>query len=148
MKLRFLGLLLSLSVMTQADELRPFTTDGCSVFPDGTPRQTTLWLDCCVRHDLAYWKGGSYQDRLAADEQLEACVANIGEPAIAALMLSGVRVGGSPFFPTTYRWGYGWSYTRGYKTLTADEQLQVHERLNEFRQILNSLEGPLSQETQ
>lgn len=29
-------------------------------------------------------------------------------------MLSGVRVGGSPYWPTKFRWGYGWSYPHGY----------------------------------
>lgn len=148
MKPLLFGLLFSVSLVAQAAELKPFTTDGCSMFPDGTLKQNTLWVDCCVRHDLAYWKGGSYQDRLAADEQLKACVAEIGEPEIAELMRSGVRIGGSPYFPTTYRWGYGWPYLRGYKTLNVEEQAQVHQRLGELRLILESLEGTLDRETQ
>ncbi|MGD8595188.1 MAG: hypothetical protein PVF82_20340, partial [Gammaproteobacteria bacterium] len=93
-----------------SDELKPFTSDGCSSFPDGTMKQQSLWLSCCVKHDLSYWKGGTYQERLEADLSLEQCVADIGEPNVAKLMLAGVRVGGSPYWPTTYRWGYGWSY--------------------------------------
>jgi len=49
----------------------------------------------------------------------------VGEPQIANLMLAGVRVGGSPYFPTSYRWGYGWSYSRFYKPLTEEEKLQI-----------------------
>ncbi|WP_216662021.1 hypothetical protein [Niveibacterium sp. COAC-50] len=45
-----------------ADTLKPFTTDGCSSFPDGTPWQQTLWLDCCVKHDIAYWIGGTKEE--------------------------------------------------------------------------------------
>lgn len=111
-----------------ADALKPFTTDGCSSFPDGTPWQQTLWLDCCVKHDIAYWIGGTKDDRLAADEALQQCVAAVGEPAIAELMLAGVRVGGTPYFPTTYRWGYGWSYPRGYGALSRDDAEQVNAR--------------------
>jgi len=111
-----------------ADTLKPFTTDGCSSFPDGTPWQQTLWLDCCVKHDIAYWIGGTKDDRLAADEALQQCVAAVGEPAIAELMLAGVRVGGTPYFPTTYRWGYGWSYPRGYGALSRDDAEQVNAR--------------------
>ena len=36
-------------------------------------------------------------------------------------MLAGVRVGGSPFFPTTFRWGYGWEYPRFYGELSDEE---------------------------
>lgn len=137
---------IAISLIAQADELKPFTTDGCSVFPDGTFEQTSLWVDCCIRHDLAYWKGGSREDRRVADEVLKQCVANIGEPEIAQLMEAGVRAGGSPYFPTPYRWGYGWSYPRGYATLTSEDQAQVHQRLEQLRRTLDSLDESLNQE--
>ena len=105
--------------------IKPFTTDGCSSFPDGTLKQKNLWLACCTAHDFAYWQGGTYHERLTADKELQACVAKVGEPAVAMLMLAGVRVGGSPFLPTTFRWGYGWPYPRLYKALSADETAQV-----------------------
>ena len=97
-----------------AEEIKPFTSDGCSSFPDGTVVQEALWLSCCTEHDKAYWQGGSYQQRLDADIELKRCVAAVGEPLIAELMLSGVRVGGSPYWPTQFRWGYGYSYPHGY----------------------------------
>lgn len=120
-----------------AATLSPFTTDGCSRFPDGTPAQQTLWQGCCVRHDLAYWIGGTEADRLEADQALRQCVAAVGEPSIAALMLAGVRVGGSPYFPTAYRWGYGWPYPRGYGELSGDEVAQ----LNVLRRAVPALNG-------
>lgn len=107
-------------------ELRPFTSDGCSAFPEGTPDQKQLWLHCCTAHDLAYWRGGTYAQRLEADKELRQCVAAVGEEAIASLMLAGVRVGGSPFWPTRFRWGYGWRYPRFYSPLTEEELAQVH----------------------
>jgi len=109
------------------DELSPFTSDGCSAFPDGTPAQNTLWLSCCRAHDYSYWQGGNYQQRVDADEALRNCVAETGQPAIAKLMLAGVRVGGTPFLPTTFRWGYGWAYPRGYKALTEEELKQIKQ---------------------
>lgn len=103
------------------DVIRPFASDGCSGFPDGTPRQQVLWRRCCVTHDVAYWMGGTYQQRVEADEQLKMCVEEVGEPEIAQLMLAGVRVGGTPYLPTSFRWGYGWPYPRGYKQRTAEQ---------------------------
>lgn len=113
------------SVSAQAETIAPFTTDGCSIFPDGTYEQKELWLSCCTTHDYAYWQGGTYDERLIADEQLQQCVAKVGEPQIANLMLAGVRIGGSPYLPTSFRWGYGWSYPRFYKPLTAEEKRQI-----------------------
>ena len=120
-----LSLVLSLCLLNHsafAADILPFSTDGCSAFPDGHAEDDTLWRDCCIAHDLAYWAGGSYADRQAADEALALCVADVGEPEIAKLMLAGVRVGGSPFFPTSYRWGYGWPYVRGYAPLSETEK--------------------------
>ncbi|OED42191.1 hypothetical protein AB833_07775 [Chromatiales bacterium (ex Bugula neritina AB1)] len=108
--------------------IKPFSTDGCSVFPDGTFSHKTLWLQCCSEHDLAYWQGGTYEQRLDADQQLRACVAQTGEDRISQLMLAGVRVGGTPYLPTSFRWGYGWPYLRGYRELTTAEALQVSEK--------------------
>lgn len=120
--------------------IRPFTSDGCSDFPDGTPSNKTLWLACCVAHDRAYWAGGTARERAQADAVLRACVANVGEPQIAALMLAGVRVGGSPYWPTRFRWGYGWPWPRGYRALTPYEREQVRKALIEYeRQRPDSL---------
>ncbi len=108
--------------------LKPFSSDGCSLFPDGTLKQRELWLNCCTAHDKAYWAGGTQEQRREADEALKQCVADVGEPHIAELMLQGVRVGGSPHWPTSFRWGYGWPFGRGYKPLS-DEEKQLVENL-------------------
>jgi hypothetical protein len=107
------------------ETLKKFESDGCSIFPNGTSEQNQLWLSCCQQHDYEYWKGGTYDDREKSDQKLKQCVAAVGEPEIALLMLAGVRVGGSPFFPTKFRWGYGWSYPRAYGKLTEEEIEQV-----------------------
>lgn len=127
----------------QADKLSLFTSDGCSAFPDGSLEQQTLWLNCCVHHDLAYWKGGTYEQREAADKDLEACVANVGESEIGSLMYAGVRMGGSPYFPTPYRWGYGWPYPRGYQELSSEEVKQARKQLRIFIKLLEQAEETL-----
>ena len=118
------------TVALAESKLKPFTTDGCSSFPDGTIEDKELWLDCCTQHDLAYWKGGTYLQRQTADESLNICVEEAGEPEIAKLMLAGVRVGGTPYLPTKFWWGYRWPYPRGYRALSEREKAQVAERLN------------------
>lgn len=133
-----------LPALATGSELKPFTTDGCSAFPNGNIRHQSLWVNCCIRHDLAYWKGGTYEERLLADQNLEACVAAVGEPDIAAVMLAGVRVGGSPYFPTPYRWGYGWSYPRGYQPVSTDEKLEVKKKLDLFKLMINQLSDELN----
>lgn len=142
-KLLLLCLLTAAVFPLWGDSLKPFTTDGCSLFPEGTPEQQSLWAECCIRHDLAYWRGGTEAQREAADQALHACVSRVGEPEIAKLMLTGVRLGGSPFFPTSYRWGYGWSYQRGYAPLTPQEVQQVRHELQRLRLILQGLDQAL-----
>lgn len=135
--MRVLGLLLLLAglniCISEAEEVDnsvlPFSSDGCSWFPEGPIWAQTLWHHCCTAHDLAYWQGGDYITRLIADEQLRECVTNQGEPVVAAAMLVGVRMGGSPFWPTEFRWGYGWREPRGYAPLTKDEVELIETQL-------------------
>ncbi|MDA0791701.1 MAG: FAD-binding oxidoreductase [Proteobacteria bacterium] len=106
-----------------ADTLKPFATDGCSLFPDGSPIGQKDWCGCCVAHDVAYWQGGTRQERRLADEALKDCIKQKtdNEP-LSVLMYNGVRFGGSPYFPNWYRWGYGWPYDRKYQPLTPGEK--------------------------
>ena len=114
------------ATQAMADDIKPFLSDGCSAFPNGTLEQRELWLSCCEAHDYTYWKGGTYQERLDADRALQQCVQATGEPEIAQLMLAGVRVGGTPFLPTRFRWGYGWPFFRGYQALSTEEEAQIN----------------------
>ena len=137
------GLTVTHGALATEDILKPFTSDGCSLFPDGTYAQQSLWMECCIRHDIAYWQGGTQAQRLAADQALEACVSQAGEPEIARLMLAGVRIGGSPYFPTWYRWGYGWPYQRGYAALNPQEKRQIQREVQRLKLILQGLEQSL-----
>jgi len=107
--------------------LKPFISDGCSIFPDGNWQSQTLWYSCCFKHDYDYWKGGTETQRKSSDNALKQCVIELGEAEIAELMLTGVRAGGGPYWPTPYRWGYGWPMGRGYKALNTAEQQQVQK---------------------
>lgn len=110
-----------LATLACAQNIEPFSTDGCSAFPDGTPASKTLWLSCCVAHDAAYWAGGTLEQRKQADLTLALCVENRQQQTLGQLMFFGVRVGGSPYWPTSFRWGYGWPFMRGYQALSARE---------------------------
>ena len=48
-------------------------------------------------------------------------------------MLGGVRVGGSPYWPTQFRWGYGWPYPRGYQALSPDERTLAVGEIERYR---------------
>jgi hypothetical protein len=80
--------------------------------------------------------GGTKEERLKADHELRDCVAAVGEPKTAELMLRGVRVGGTPYLPTSWRWGYGWRYFRGYKPLTDSDKKLIKESRREDHYVL------------
>lgn len=83
-----------------------------------------------MQHDKVCWQGGTFTPRRQADEALRQCVAAVGQPEIARLMPAGVRVGGSPYRPTRFRWGYGWP--RRYAALTPEDRVQAQEALAEY----------------
>jgi len=122
-QLSFLIFFSIISVSCPSDtQLRPFSSDGCSLFPDSSPISKDDWCSCCFEHDLTYWRGGIAKEREAADALLKDCVLEkTGDERFANLMYAGVRAGGSPYFYNWYRWGYGWRYDRKYQALTAEE---------------------------
>ena len=131
---RIPALLMTLTVASCAEpELRPFTSDGCSLFPDSSLIGADDWCNCCFEHDIAYWRGGTEDEREAADALLRDCVmAKTGNGTLAAAMYEGVRLGGSPYFYNWYRWGYGWGYRRKYQSLTSTETSNAEKLLAEY----------------
>ena len=91
--------------LIQKDILPPhdFSSDGCSLWPNGT------WTECCLKHDYIYWCGGDTSIRVRADRELRDCVNEI-IPLVGSVMYPGVRVGGASILPTSFRWGYGYSW--------------------------------------
>jgi hypothetical protein len=96
--------------------IRPFVTDGCSRFPD------TEWnTSCCVEHDILYWCGGDASARREADAEFGRCVSQEKGAFVGWMMETGVRIGGHPIFPSSYRWGYGHSYRLTYPSAVAPD---------------------------
>lgn len=134
LKIFCLCLLLPPFVATQANEIKPFKTDGCSLWMDGPPLYPNLWRHCCVAHDLAYWQGGTKKQRTMSDNAIQACVLKAADSKGMANYMHGmIRWGGSPYWMNYYRWGYGWDYwegfihPRGYKTPSIKEQIKINE---------------------
>jgi hypothetical protein len=92
-----------------------------------------------VNHDLKYWIGGTADDRRLADEGLKQCIQSKGFPKVAELYFLGVRLGGVPNLPTTYRWGYGWNRQRPYAPLTESETHQAEILYGKKAEILKEL---------
>jgi hypothetical protein len=118
--------LVLLGASAQADEPSAFVSDGCSLVPDASLIGDSDWCSCCYVHDIAYWMGGTTEQRLAADIALEVCVTEASDSeTLANVMYQGVRLGGSPYLDTPFRWGFGWSYARKYQSLTLPEQSRL-----------------------
>jgi hypothetical protein len=101
-----------------------FTTDGCTRWFDGS------WTACCVAHDIAYWCGGTSDNREEADQLLMQC-ANQKQAFLGYLMYASVRVMGSPWLPTPWRWGYGWKqWPLGYeKSVITEPEAEILKQL-------------------
>lgn len=130
----FFMTLLLISSQINAETISDFKSDGCSHFPDGTLKQEALWCECCIAHDIAYWQGGTLKQKQAADQTLRDCVSHkTNNPLLADTMYYGVTLGGLPVYPVWYRWGFGWSYGRGFKPLSQTEQQQIAEKLQRYK---------------
>ncbi len=130
----------------QGAHIRHFSSDGCSGGMSSSWHYLARkipafskhfhkhppWLDCCTRHDMAYWQGeteNGFHKRLQADRELQRCVVQQGDRIAARiskkygipenkvkryfritarLMFHAVRAGGGPCTPFPWRWGYGW----------------------------------------
>ena len=97
-----------------------FKPNGCSFWPDMD------YGGCCDTHDMAYFEGGTAEERKIADIELMRCVAARGRPVVAFIMYCGVRTFGAPLWPTRLRWGRqmrmrdSLTYGRQVKTIARD----------------------------
>lgn len=130
---RFVSVLAVTASPLFASELRPFTSDGCSLFPNSSQLTRKDWCECCFFHDVTYWRGGTYEERRQADLHLKDCVLErTGDWVLANIMYEGVRFGGNPYFYNWYRWGYGWPFDRKYQVLTSVEHKQANKLLEKY----------------
>lgn len=111
-----------------AGDLRPFATDGCTKWRDGTRKEPTKWRHCCVAHDLAFWAGGTVPGRNRADRDLRDCVAATGAKREAKLIYAGVRVGShSPRKIPGLQWGNAWDARRTRKEPLSGAEIDLLE---------------------
>lgn len=100
----------------------PFQSDGCSggfsAIWKKVTGQAPAFESCCFDHDVEYHYGSGptataaerFRERGEADLALFRCVRAHPRGGLfwASLMYAGVRIGGGAYWPTTYRWGFGW----------------------------------------
>jgi hypothetical protein len=105
-------------------ELARFISDGCT---ETQSKVSTEMSQCCVRHDMAYWVGGTLEDKHRADSTLIDCIRAHGASKLTAgvweLLLQ--QFGSS-------RWGAKWTPKRGFKPLTAEEWREVYTLASAF----------------
>lgn len=100
----------SFALLTNGRQIPPrrFVSDGCTLSTDA------FGVHCCEVHDLAYWLGGTRQEKLAADRRLRECTRERSR-FYWAIQYLGVRLFGGRFAPDfvlnkQFRWGFGWDY--------------------------------------
>lgn len=110
-------------------ELRDFSTDGCSAYPDGyVHTEEYEWLHCCFAHDIAYWVGGTEDKKAAADAELNRCVSEATFGTHGTVMELGVATGGTPYLATSWRWGYGWNRLVAYNALSHEKIKMIDKK--------------------
>ncbi len=85
---------------------KEFKSDGCSLWLDSN------WTECCVQHDLEYWQGGAKEKRKDIDILFKQCLQDKGYIILPNAMYFTVRLLGSSWMPTPFRWGFGWNYPK------------------------------------
>lgn len=130
-KLIILLCLFTLNLWAQTETaLKPFVTDYCTLYVEGTRAQPNLWRHCCEEHDLYFWSGGSEEDKKNADLGLKSCVAKTGATTQSVLIYTAVVLGGhSPIHIKAKEWGNAWEGRPRYLTLTESETAQAIEHI-------------------
>ena len=89
---------------------KPFVYDGCTFFVDSF--FTSDFTQSCLRHDMAYWRGGTDEERKVADTKLKAEIQKEGlfGNIVAYPAYLAVRLFGDSFLTRSVNahWGFGW----------------------------------------
>ena len=139
-KMIMLLVLISLNGWAKSDwSLRPFETDYCTAYAEGTRAQPNLWKHCCEEHDLYFWAGGSLDDRKTSDLRLKTCVEKTGARTQAVLIYTAVSIGGSsPIRFKKKQWGHAWEGRQRYVSLTEDETSKIIHHLDTHNQEMSA----------
>lgn len=135
--LKFIFILSMLTSLSQsfaterASDLKSFSSDFCTMFPNGTLNRTDAWKHCCYDHDLRYWFGGTRGDELNADKILRSCVTKAAGSFYGSIMYYGVRSGHYSPVKNEHKWGWGWTPTRKlFSKLSIIEKEVINKNLN------------------
>jgi len=86
-----------------------FVYDGCTLFPNTLPGLDLK--EACFGHDVAYYHGGSKEERKAADKRLkeEASAQGLFGQIMQYPVYIGVRIFGDSFLTKLFNahWGFG-----------------------------------------
>lgn len=134
------------SAVQTTEPISDFKSDGCSSYPDKSLTGTGSWLHCCMAHDIAYWMGGTEEQREDADLELKACVSEATNPIRGRIMYSGVRVGGLPKTHLPWRWAYGYESQRGYQKITSSEYQMIMKKYDSIKIEINNWRSELTEE--
>ncbi len=118
----FYFFILTITSFAYANELKPFVTDYCTMFVDGTSSRPTLWRDCCIEHDIRYWFGGTSANKDKADIELKSCVKHVAGLTWANLIYVGVRAGHYSPIKGKYKWSWGWENKRNNAEEISDQE--------------------------
>lgn len=101
------------------NSLSSFKSDGCSMFPESSFKDSPQLQACCIEHDFQYWKGGSSNEKVDADKTFKQCVSQVrdNKEGLAKLMYWAVHLFGRPGSGLPFQWGYGWKKNRKYHPL-------------------------------
>jgi hypothetical protein len=73
--------------------------------------------------------GGAEKDRKLADSELGKCVGAKSFSILGDIFYFAVEIGGSPFYHSTWRWGYGWVNSREYFSRTSENLSAISQEL-------------------
>jgi hypothetical protein len=114
-------------------KLKPFISDGCTGFVDGTWDRPDLWKHCCFEHDLRYWFGGTERSLDSTDLELRSCVLDVAGESWANAIYRGVRLGHHSPVKSKFHWSWGWTPKRQKDSpLTADELIYIESELRKL----------------
>ncbi|MNL63860.1 hypothetical protein D3C87_1880280 [compost metagenome] len=85
-----------------------------------------------MEHDVAYWRGGTREEKYVADQQLKQCIKEKSNSLVAEIYYRGVRMGGLESLPTAFHWGYGWTKRRNYRPISEQEEQMVDEKISQI----------------
>ena len=113
--------------VVNAQTIKPFSSDLCTHYPNHNKKGSLRpYTECCFRHDLEYWIGGSRADRRRADKNLMACFEEKSTVGRSKIVHAGVRIFGKKY------WGYAWKYTKpAYWEITPAQKEKVLQSLSE-----------------